>query len=309
MKLLFLSLLLFSAQTFAAADSPAPPPLPNLFTSNAPAKLRPPGVWTAWENIGGGNFKHDPAVCFHGNRIEFFATATDNNLYHRAWTGTAWTAWTMIGDLYDTSPAVSCGTATRVDVVAGYHGWLYRRSSEGGVWGLWYGTGQNNTTGAAIVAHDEVQFQMFFGGAGGNLIQNNFWGGFSPDWINLGGTLTADPAATSTGEGKYVVLARGTDNAIYQLNWDGITGAWAGSLGGSSASAPEVISLANGTMEAFIKGMDGQLYQNSFDGANWSGWVAQGFPIGSGVSAAKYGTGMITAVRFADNNIYYRIWQ
>jgi len=43
-----------------------------------------------WESLG-GTFYADPAVVSWGpNRLDIFATGTDDHVYHKAWTGSAW---------------------------------------------------------------------------------------------------------------------------------------------------------------------------------------------------------------------------
>jgi hypothetical protein len=264
--------------------------------------------WTDWSNIG-GPFKGDPAVCFHGARIEFFGWGIDNNLWQRSWTGSEWTSWTNLGGPIGASPAVACGSPTRVDVFVLFGNKLSYRTSNGGVWDGWRTWNDRTfTTAPAVIGWAPDRIELVIGGPSGQVMYNSYWGGWG-EWQDLGGQISADPSITMREAGKFDVAVRGMDNSIWQLSSEGGAWAWKGSLGGVSTSSPEISSREDGKLDLFIRGADGFLYMNSFDSTNWSGWISQGTPVASGSSVVRYGpNGLLMVTRLNDNNFYYRVW-
>jgi hypothetical protein len=83
------------------------------------------GAWgpsqTDWEALG-GTFNSPPVVVSWGeNRLDIFGLGTDNQAYHKAWTGSAWspsqTGWEAIGGTFNSDLAVASWGANRLDIV------------------------------------------------------------------------------------------------------------------------------------------------------------------------------------------------
>lgn len=98
------------------------------------------GAWqSGWENLEGQLFSAVSAVTssFFGiDRIDVFALGGGNALYHKAWTGTAWTSWTSHGTSFSSKPAVTSWCSNRLDVLALGLGdkSMYRQAWNGSDW-------------------------------------------------------------------------------------------------------------------------------------------------------------------------------
>jgi hypothetical protein len=69
--------------------------------------------WTPdWEDLG-GNFTCTPVVTSSGaKRIDLFGLGADQTLIHRAWNGSAWSAWDILGGAFTSPPVVLPGATT-----------------------------------------------------------------------------------------------------------------------------------------------------------------------------------------------------
>jgi M6 family metalloprotease-like protein len=149
-------------------------------------------------------------VSWGTNRLDIFGLGTDNQMFHKAWDGTAWrpsvAGWDALGSTFNSPPAVVSWGANRLDI---------------------FGLGTDN--------------QMLHKAWDGNA-----WHPSVTGWDALGGTFNSPPAVVSWGANRLDIFGLGTDNQMFHKAWDG--SAWRPSvtgwdaLGGTFNSPPAVVS-------------------------------------------------------------------
>lgn len=194
----------------------------------------------------GGVITADPGAVANGTRIDLLVRGSDNQMYHKIFNGTTWSAWSVLGGVLTTGPDASlrAGTPGHVDAwVGGTDAQLYH---------MWSDDGGNTWT----------------------------------PWQALGGILTSDPRAVSWSSTRVDVFVRGTDNALWHKFWDISIGwsNWE-QLGGILTSAPDVASCTVGHLDVFVRGTDNGIWNKSWNGSAWSAWTPLGGVWTSSVSA------------------------
>ncbi len=117
----------------------------------------------------GGNFTSAPGISSWGSgRLDIFARgATTNHLFHKAWTGTAYTGWEDMGGTLESGPGavsapeISAGTDNHLDVYyqqAG--GAVQRKVWNGSTWGSWQSTGLTAASGVGTASWGPERYDM-----------------------------------------------------------------------------------------------------------------------------------------------------
>jgi hypothetical protein len=187
-------------------------------------------------------------VAWSSDRLDIFALGTDNQMYHKAWDGSAWypspTDWDGMGGTFNSAPAVAAWGANRLDIFAlGTDNQMYHKAWDGSSWLP------------------------------------------SPDgWDALGGAFNSAPAVAAWGANRLDIFALGTDNQMFHKAWDG--SAWYPSptdwdgMGGTFNSAPAVAAWSANRLDIFALGTDNQMYHKAWDGSAWlpspDGWDGLG---------------------------------
>ena len=209
----------------------------------------PGGGWfSGWESpslgapLGLSLAGRPTAVSWGLNRIDVFARATDNNLWHRYFDG-QWRPWENLGAPLGgltSDPDVSSRSSGTLDVFAlGLTGTLYQKTFSGS------------------------------------------WSGWTSLGKPLAGPLNSHPAAVSWDGGRIDVFVRGPSNHLYHRWWTTSAGwaAWENLCASPHPncylfSAPDVSSWAPGRLDVFIAGdsvAPHRLYHRWYS-SGWSAW-------------------------------------
>jgi glucose/arabinose dehydrogenase len=245
-----------------------------------------------------------------GAVVESTRRGDDNQVLHRMWTGSAWTAWTGLDGVTTADPDASTWGGGRLDVfVRGVDDAVWHRAREGGGWGPWTTLGGRLTSAPTAVSWSPGRVDVFGRGVDGAL-WSRYWTpgtGWVP-WHSLGGFLTSDPEVTSWAPDRLDVFARGLDGAVWHLAFGG--GLWHPwrSLGGLATSAPAAVSWGPGRLDVFARGNDGQLWSTYWAGA-WSPWHPLGGVLASSPDAASRGFDRLDLfARGVDAGVYQKSW-
>ena len=272
------------------------------------------GWLSSWESLGSpagvsGGFNSAPVIVSRAfNSLDVFCIGMDNQLYHIAWTGTAWQAgWEPLGSLdgagamWNFPPAVACWSPGRIDVFAQganhsmYHksyddqnGWLPgpgTTSWESPVPGQFYSP-------PAAASWGNQRVDVFALGQNLSMYHVGFtgsaWLPSQAAWENLGGGFFSKPAVVSRNPNSLDVFAVGFNGQIYQNAWTNGAWefpAWTQSLGGGFLSPPIVVSTGPNSLDIFALGLDMKMYHRSAVGNTWSplltqSWNSLGGPLG-----------------------------
>jgi len=247
---------------------PGGPPYVQLFPSN----VAQPGVcgnhpmWQPWESLGdppGEVITGVGACSWAANRLDAFATGTDDALWH-LWYNGSWQPWESLGGNLTSDPAAVSWSPGVIDVFArgpdlalrhiwfdkkGWRGWLSLGAPASTAWNgqpMWINTDPwTNLTppaGCGLLSHPAVAswgkdrldvfvFAQTPANRGVNLWQLTYDDGWSANWNNLGqppGDIFAggtSPAAVSWGKNRIDIVALGEDG-LWHLAYDGQWGAW-----------------------------------------------------------------------------------
>jgi len=273
--------------------------------------------------VSAGSYQADPyggrASAFGGmpsvaapaaNQLELAGTGRDRQLWHRSWSGTAWSAWDAQGGVVTGDVGVASYASGRLDVfVRGQDNALWHKAMSGGAWGGWEGLGGVLISGPAAVTWGAPRLDVFVVGQD-RAIWHRAWDGASwGAWESLGGVITSDLAAASTGVNNLAVFGRGQDNALWYRSWNG--SAWSAwqSLGGVLSSAPGAASQGAGHLDVFVRGQDNQLWHRAWNGTTWAGWEGLGGVLTSSPSASSWGLNRLDVfVRGSDLAGYHKWW-
>jgi hypothetical protein len=133
----------------------------------------------------------------------------DGNLYHKAWTGTAWepssTGYDNLGGQCTSPPAVASWGPNRLDV---------------------------------FVVGPSPDFNLFHKAWTGTA-----WEPSATGYDNLGGNCTLSPAVVSWGENRLDVFVVGTNKNLYHKAWNGA--AWEPSVTGWDDLGGQVLGLGS----------------------------------------------------------------
>jgi hypothetical protein len=231
----------------------------------------------------GGAVRGGPAVVGRasGGR-EVFAWGADDQLWTRARSaGGAWGAWTPMGGVLRSSPAVTVWDDRVHLVVVGVDGAVWHRWSWApGAWSGWEPVEGAVPLGTlpAITSVGPSELHVVVQGVDGQGWLRSWRGGWRP-WAPLGGRL-AGGASTASAAGELTVAVRGTDRAGHSRT--GTTG-W-GVLGGQLMAAPVLTARpGSGRAALFGVGLDGGFYVTTRTAAGWTGWGRLGAPQGEPV--------------------------
>jgi hypothetical protein len=224
------------------------------------------------------------AVSWSIDRLDIFGLGTDDAMYHKAWTGSAWapstTGWEYLGGRFNSPPsAVSWGPG-RLDIFGlGTNNNMYHKSWENG-WGpsttSWEWLGGVFDSPPAVCSWGKNRIDIFGLGTDNQMYHKAWNGKWNPSvtgWEALGGVFNSPPAAVSWGADRLDIFGLGTDNQMYHKSWDGAQ--WGPSptgweaLGGVFNSTPAVVSWAPNRLDIFGLGTDNQMYHKSWDGSKW----------------------------------------
>jgi hypothetical protein len=253
----------------------------------------PSGGWvSSWEspNLGaptGLSLAGDPTAASWGpGRVDVFARATDNNLWHRFYNG-QWSAWENLGAPLGglaSDPDVSSRTTNSLDVFAlGLTGTLYQKSWTGSSWTGWTSLGKPATGGLtshpSAVSWDAGRIDVFARGPNSHLF-HRWWtssAGWSV-WENLcaaphpGCYLFSAPDVSSWSAGRLDVFIAGDTAAPHRLYHRWYNGSWSGWENLCAAphsacdivGAPGAVSWGLNRIDVFVRGNTNQLYVKSF---------------------------------------------
>ncbi|HEX5407877.1 MAG TPA: hypothetical protein VFX16_36895 [Pseudonocardiaceae bacterium] len=87
-------------------------------------------VWSGWEDLGGVIVTGPTVSSWAHNRLDVFATGTDNHLWHKWWNGTNWSGWENLGGTIIDNPAAVSWGPNRIDVFA--------RGTDNHLWHKWW---------------------------------------------------------------------------------------------------------------------------------------------------------------------------
>ena len=193
---------------------------------------------TGWESLGGvGAFHGSPAVAAWGpNRLDLFAVIRINEIYHKAWDGSAWqpspTLWDALGGTVNSSPAVVAPAANNLSVfaVGAPNNDLIIKSWNNGAWQPsmtdWTSLGGVLDSPPAVAFWSSLDIHAFALGTDDQMYQLSLFGRFpagfpANTWEALGGLFHSAPAAVSWGEDRLDVFGIGTDYQMYHKFWNG----------------------------------------------------------------------------------------
>ncbi len=77
-----------------------------------------PRRWSGWEDLGGVILDGPAVASWATNRLDVFATGTNNAMHHKWWDGRAWRGWESLGGVIDDAPAAVSWGPNRIDCFA-----------------------------------------------------------------------------------------------------------------------------------------------------------------------------------------------
>jgi hypothetical protein len=249
-----------------------------------------------WDNMGGKIIGKPAAVAWGPNRLDVFVRGTDNQVYHKAWDGSAWypgggvTEWENLGGTLAGNPVAVSWSKERLDVFGrGFDGQIHHKwwSPQSG-WGPsvlgWEAMGGKASSDPVVTSWGSGRLDMIIRGYDGAVYHKAFAGSWYPsltEWSSLGGSILGEPSMTSWSANRLDIVARGVDNQVYHKAWNGqawypSTTGWS-SLGGQISSKPSMVSWGAGRLDIVAAGSDTQLYLKSYqEGSGWypsaTGW-------------------------------------
>lgn len=220
-----------------------------------------------------------------------FTIGADGQLWHRYWTGGAWSGWESLpgGPGFVSAPsAIARPTAGAIDVfVNGKDNNVWQLEWHNG-WGAWKPIGHPflaATGGLDVVSMSATHMDVFARSDFDRSLWHDIWNGTTwSGWTKLGGSgFTADPTAVARPDvNKFDVFVPQDDGTVWRLMWDAGQWKW------SAIGAPPVgvfggadVASANGNhMDVFIRGKDLSLWHNVYNGLtdSWSGWYSLNEP-------------------------------
>jgi len=236
------------------------------------------------------------AVSWAPGRLDVFVRGVDSALYHKSFSGSAWSGWEPLGGRLLGNPhAVTVGPG-RLDIfVRGTDSALYRKSFSGNAWSGWEPLGGRLGADPQAVSVGSGGLDVYVRGTDSALYHKSASGTAWSGWVPLGGRLLGVPQPVSLGSGRLDVYVRGIDSALYHKSYTSGWSGWVG-LGGALSSDPAAAGRDGGQIDVAVRGTDAALYVKSYNGG-WSGWRNIAGSLGSGPEAAFSGGGTdVTAV-------------
>ncbi|MBO0702003.1 MAG: hypothetical protein J2P38_03670, partial [Candidatus Dormibacteraeota bacterium] len=234
-----------------------------------------------WRSLAGGLTSGPGVASWAPNRMDAFVRGGDGAVWHKVWTGGAWSGYESLGgDVQAGSgPAAVSWGPNRVDVfVRGIDNQLWHEWWDGVRWNGWQALGGVLTSSPEVASWAPGRLDLFVRGLDGAIWHKVFAGGWS-GWESLGGFSTASPGATSWGPNRVDVFVDGADHALWHMVWDGRGWSrWEG-LGGVLTSSPAVSSWGAGRLDIVVLSISGAPYHRVW-APGWTGWSSLG---GAGV--------------------------
>ncbi len=211
-------------------------------------------VWGPGESLGGNLASAPFALTRTSGRMEVFARASNNTIWHQWWDhGIGWGAGESLG------------------------GSLVARASDNTLWHQWWdqdvGWGAGESLGGSLASAPFVLTRGnnrmdLFARASDNTLWHQWWDQ-DVGWgagESLGGSLTSDPFALARGADHIEVFARASDNTLWHQWWDHGVGWGSGqSHGGDLASSPFALSRGDRRIEIFAEASTNTLWHNWVD--------------------------------------------
>jgi hypothetical protein len=222
---------------------------------NSPNQAVSSGGWTSWFSLGASPCT-DPVVGIDlDGRLELFARAYDNTVWHNAQTsvgGSQWTGWVSLGG----------GFGGRLAVARGGDGRLALFSRQG----------------ASCSLENDVWWRRQ-----NDVNQPVSSGGWSA-WASLGPSPCNDPVVGVNQDGRLELFARASDSTVWR-NAQTSSGGWTftgwSNLGAAPASNPVVARNQDGRLELFARASDNTVWHNLQTAANtssYTGWSTLFWP-------------------------------
>jgi hypothetical protein len=225
------------------------------------------GTWGTGESLG-GNIASAPFVVTRTNdRMDVFARAADNTLWHTWWDhGIGWGTGESLGGNIASAPFVVTRTNDRMDVFA--------RAADNTLWHTWWdhgigwGTGESlggNIASAPFVVTRTNDRMDVFARAADNTLWHTWWD-HGIGWgtgESLGGNIVLDPYVVTRGTAHMEVFAIANDRSLWHRGWDQSVG-WtdSNSLGGVLGSSPFALTRGTNRIEIFAESTDQMLWHN-----------------------------------------------
>lgn len=176
----------------------------------------PAGGWGAPDttSLGGGTLAAPALVSRAPEVLDIFIRGTDDSLYRDAWSGSAWSGWTVMPGGMKTgfSPAATTRTTGTMDLFArGTDGEVRWASFDGAVWSSWRSIAGAVESGPAAVADTSNRIWLFArqgGDVAYNVYSDGSWSGWQP--MHPPPPPPAPPACAA-GAGRLTAHARGVD--------------------------------------------------------------------------------------------------
>ena len=287
--------------------------------------------WSAYQHLSGSILSQGAVAINPDGRLEVFAIAANNQLYHRwqnAPGSSSWSAWTSLGGDLIGNPAVIANQDGRLEVfvVAAnnqlYHRWQNAPGSSS--WSAWVSLGGNLVGNPAVAINSDGRLEVFAIAANNQLYhkwQNT--AGTTTSWSayqSLGGSLKGDPAVTRNNDGRLEVFVIGTSNSALYHKWQntaGTTTSWSAyqSLGGSLKGDPAVTRNNDGRLEVFVIGTSTNALYHKWQNTagtttSWSAYHSLGGTLNSNPVIAVNADGRLEVfVIGTSNSALYHKWQ
>jgi hypothetical protein len=232
------------------------------------------GTWGTGESLG-GNIPSAPFVVTRTNdRMDVFARAADNTLWHTWWDhGIGWGKGESLGGNIASAPFVVTRTNDRMDVFA--------RAADNTLWHTWWdhgiGWGKGESLGGNIASAPFVVTRTndrmdVFARAADNTLWHTWWD-HGIGWgtgESLGGNIVLDAYVVTRGTAHMEVFAIANDRSLWHRGWDQSVG-WtdSNSLGGVLGSSPFALTRGTNRIEIFAESTDQMLWHN------WGNFLSQ----------------------------------
>ncbi|MBO0706754.1 MAG: hypothetical protein J2P44_00215 [Candidatus Dormibacteraeota bacterium] len=240
-------------------------------------------VTPSWRSLGGVLTSGPGVASWASNRMDVLVRGGDGAVWHKAWTGGAWSRYESLGGYVQvgTGPAAVSWGPNRIDAfVRGADNQLWHIWWDGTAWSGWQALGGVLTSSPTVASWSAGRLDVLARGSDGGIWHKAWTAGAWSGWESLGGFSASAPAATSWGPNRVDVFVRGGDNGLWHLAWDGVR--WQGweGLGGVLFYSPAASSWGFGRIDVLVLGGGGTPYHRSWAGG-WSGWSSLG---GGGVA-------------------------
>jgi len=235
------------------------------------------GFWsTDWQDLGGsialGSSPAAMASAVHP--LDVFYRGEDDKLWHKYYSGSAWSALDSQPGAIASSPAVaSVGSGSLQVFACSTTGTLLLNTFDSNTWSGWLSLGGAIKAGSdpAAVSWGPGRLDIFVRGTD-DALWHMAWNGVAwTAWEKLDGTLTSSPAVASTTTGRLDVFARGVGNTLWhrsyseQNGWD----AWENMAGGMVTSAPGAVSWGVNRIDVLVRGAGNALWHKWWNGSVW----------------------------------------